>query len=467
MVSGATDDMVNNWGCQFVNTMGYRGSIDIHRMDLEIRSAVPNFSLRMITINGSDANAKAIALATQEELSLCLVAMGSYCAGDGMKIQGLSSSCPDNRHLLAFPKHPTICLKQCQDQTVAFPYFIRHKNFDEKKLTEMEDECLLALHRRIIIGCLQGSPFRALLMEYMLAGNGAYLSDNFLSKLGKLCSKFGITIVMDEIMTGGRVGPTMALTSSLPIEFSKVVQFITLGKVFDCGLVLERASGRPSAMSIIPRGVSTTLDAGIPFFSFIEIQDRLKRNLIPERRCQVLKAFDLKDSNDDEMVWGRGLLIFTSYARGWVTRNLGCRLLPMVEQYKIQKIKADVSKFDRTIVCKRIQQSTIDWLAHMYHIDYIQSTFTAAVADYLVSTKKEDLPNILHYHFVNEWLDEHLDQKEVLEAHKHNIGCKVKKLETGIKKALHTASKSSKHVLTKTKVSKKRTTGYLLNKRFI
>ena len=43
------------------------------------------------------------------------------------------------------------------------------------------------------------------MMELILAGNGASLSNRFLIKLAKLAELHDFNIIVDEIMTGGRV----------------------------------------------------------------------------------------------------------------------------------------------------------------------------------------------------------------------------------------------------------------------
>ena len=47
----------------------------------------------------------------------------------------------------------------------------------------------------------RGNKPSCLFMEIMLAGSGATIRDEFLTKLGKLCKSLKINIVVDEVMT--------------------------------------------------------------------------------------------------------------------------------------------------------------------------------------------------------------------------------------------------------------------------
>ena len=74
-------------------------------------------------------------------------------------------------------------------------------------------------------------------MEIVLATNGAELSAEFLAKLGTLCLKYRIAIIVDEILTGGRCDSYL-LTVKAPKEFINAVTHITMGKWITIGLVL-------------------------------------------------------------------------------------------------------------------------------------------------------------------------------------------------------------------------------------
>ena len=79
---------------------------------------------------------------------------------------------------------------------------------------------------------VNGTPFKALLMETILGGCGAELSHAFLGQLAQVLKKHNICVIVDGILTGGRIGPRFATTFMLPKAFQCQVQFITLGKCF-------------------------------------------------------------------------------------------------------------------------------------------------------------------------------------------------------------------------------------------
>ena len=66
-------------------------------------------------------------------------------------------------------------------------------------------------------------------MEITLASNGSAVSDRALTILWHLAHLHDFSIVVDEIMTGGRT-KAMLSTMDKPKIFQKSVQFITMGK---------------------------------------------------------------------------------------------------------------------------------------------------------------------------------------------------------------------------------------------
>jgi 4-aminobutyrate aminotransferase-like enzyme len=77
---------------------------------------------------------------------------------------------------------------------------------------------------------LEGRPMRALVMELILASNGGELSNRFLKNIGTLARHHEFSIIVDEILTGARVGPKLLRTLTTPTEFQTAVGFVTLGK---------------------------------------------------------------------------------------------------------------------------------------------------------------------------------------------------------------------------------------------
>ena len=124
-------------------------------------------------------------------------------------------------------------------QIVALPYHLPCAKCSDDELRQYEKDCLEALNQKLLLATLWGTPFRAILLELILCGTGGELSNNFLRSFGALCEHYNVPIIVDEVMTGGRVGPNMTLASSTPIEFNNQVKFITMGKYNGCGMLLR------------------------------------------------------------------------------------------------------------------------------------------------------------------------------------------------------------------------------------
>ena len=58
-----------------------------------------------------------------------------------------------------------------------------------QQIYEFEQKCLIALHQKLLIAQFAGKPFRALLMEYLLGGNGGELSEKISPKAELPCLK--------------------------------------------------------------------------------------------------------------------------------------------------------------------------------------------------------------------------------------------------------------------------------------
>ena len=69
---------------------------------------------------------------------------------------------------------------------------------------EFEDVCFTALKERVLGFTMKGTPVGCILVELLLSGNGLQLSERFCKKLRHFCTRMGIAIVADEILTGFR-----------------------------------------------------------------------------------------------------------------------------------------------------------------------------------------------------------------------------------------------------------------------
>ena len=140
-----------------------------------------------------------------------MFAAGSYVAGDGGPLQPFSSSKFDIANSFCSIMHPdeVVSTLACIN-TVGLPYHI----------PEYEDECMVALHVILAHARMAERPYKAMLLELVLAGNGATLSNRALKMLAALAALHGIRFIVDEIMTAGRVSAnTMLCSQTKPPEF--------------------------------------------------------------------------------------------------------------------------------------------------------------------------------------------------------------------------------------------------------
>ena len=258
------DDCVNYWGCKYVTMERTNPVGTFHELDMNVRSTIKGFHLRELYRCGTDANAKAMDEVTNGDRRRCLIGLGSYVGGDGGPMQFLSTS---GFHLsnptLCYPTPPNKSEDCARDQTIPLPYYVDSNLNNKADLTDLENKCLDVIQLRIVGAKFSGTPFLGLLMETMLSGCGGELSHNFYKKLAAILKKNNIKVIMDEIMTGGRIGPGFASSLALPAEFISQIRFITMGKFFDCGLLLEAVTNQPTIHRVPIQGFSTTLDTGI------------------------------------------------------------------------------------------------------------------------------------------------------------------------------------------------------------
>ena len=191
-----------------------------------------------LTTNGSDANLYAVTTQTQGNTSGCLVACGSYVSGDSGPLQSWSTSAfdigsgpsgiisPEDQRITPFTL----------EHTIALPYFIEGTMCDDDRC-KYENECLEYLHILCLYNKVLKKKVTCILMDITLASNGSTVSDRALTILGHLAHLHDFGIVVDEIMTGGRT-KTMLSTMEKPKIFQKSVEFITMGKLLKCGMVL-------------------------------------------------------------------------------------------------------------------------------------------------------------------------------------------------------------------------------------
>jgi hypothetical protein len=173
----------------------------------------------------------------------------------------------------------------------------------------------------------------------------------------------------------------MTITSTLPETFTNSVEFITLGKAFGCGIVLEKAETYRNRAGI---GTTTTIEPDEPCTKFAAMQDRIERGFIDAKRKSVIAALKLSDVDNE--LWGRGLLMFSSKKRNEVVGNLRCRLLPSLENGKKTKLRCGFASttWNRKSLNEHLVHSMHRWL-ETSSSNKQSSPYTLQLAEYLVS----------------------------------------------------------------------------------
>jgi Aminotransferase class-III len=341
------DDLANHWGCCLVNTSHYNtrnvGANTIGERALsEFKAVVSSYFYRKyylarVMTCGSDANLYSIADLTQGDTGRCLVAAGCYLAGDDGPLQSWSTSTFSVKD--DFPEvitHPDKVKNMfTKTHTIGLPYHMEGV-LSTHDLITYENMCFLELHNRCILANINGTPFIAILLELILASNGAILSHRALVLLGELAAKHNFYFIVDEIMTGGRTG-SMLMMENTPIEFSTRVTHVTMGKWLQVGIVLETAIYHDAKQTKMDhtskRGTSTIMNCTEVITIWNTVADNL--NNTKHRREQVLKK--LKLCNED--VWGKGLLIFANIRRQGAATGGKFRYLPMLTNTPIDSVR--------------------------------------------------------------------------------------------------------------------------------
>jgi hypothetical protein len=328
------DDLANQWGRNLVIEEGSSltrraptsNTMYTTKMPHLVRKDVPNFHLAIIVGTGSAANLWSINEATHGfGVSSCLIASGSYLAGDGGYLEQLSTSVFDPGNGLCFVADPNE--SKGRKQTIPLPYHIPGECSSEA-LSTLETECFEELHMRCVLARMSRRPYKAILLELMLAGNGASLNDTALEKLASLAKLHDLAIIVDEIMTAGRSSKTsMLLTASKPTSFQAAVSYVTMGKWTNAGIVL-RNNSVPKNDKTQSRGVTVPVATKVTENIWpVVVTLRAK---LDARRAEVLKKLKVKE----EDCWGVGLLIFAPVARRDSQPGLKSRFLPLANAAK-------------------------------------------------------------------------------------------------------------------------------------
>ena len=124
-------------------------------------------------------NLFAVTALTSGNTECCLIACGSYISSDRGVLQSWSMSSFEIENgpctITASDDKDVSQFTKCH--TVALPYAIPGCYKDDKKAIHDEDVCLKHLHTRCLFQKIIHRPSNTFLMELILAGNGASLTE--------------------------------------------------------------------------------------------------------------------------------------------------------------------------------------------------------------------------------------------------------------------------------------------------
>ena len=310
------DDLSNYWGVDlipknYLKTISNKNVKSPRTLDLCVKACFPGFELNKLTMNGSDANINALLVATCGDYSTFLVGCGSYVSGDGGILQGFSSSCVDIINGMSrIAKTTKYMSHEGKHAVIPLPYHIP-TSITSVDLSDLEDKCSKELLTRLILAKMKNNDVRCILIEPMLACNGAILSDTFYEIIATLATRFNFVVVLDEILTCGRI-TDMLLFYKLPATFQGVIAYVTVGKWIGCGLVLQNINNQyvknifKKSTKMTRRGYSTDIDTTNQTRMITYVSMNLVK--IPVKRMKVLEVLGVLE----EDAWGVGILIFCS-----------------------------------------------------------------------------------------------------------------------------------------------------------
>lgn len=342
-----SDNCQNNWGSVLgvgsTKHLGKSTYADERVLrDMITATFKSSFVLCKVMSSGSDANMYALNSATNGDSNSLLVAAGSYVSGDNGAMQSMSTSDFSLRSGFSGIAYPSTVLNEFTRRlTVALPYCIDGV-LEPKNQCNYENNCMKQLHLRCLLAMVKRRPIRVILLELMLASNGASLSDRFLIMLGNIATSFGIHFIVDEIMTAGRSGKMLMLQHK-PEEFQKRVTHVTMGKWTKKGLVLVsrdfNALTLAKSSHTEPRMLSHPVECRDVIMHWSTVRKNLSTH--QEVREKVLTKIKIRE----EDTWGIGALMFVPLKRSGLNEGLLNRLLPQLDK----NLPVDVIKADRKL----------------------------------------------------------------------------------------------------------------------
>lgn len=364
-----SDNCQNNWGCVLsvcsTKHVGNSSYADERVLRDKITDTFSKkFVLAKVMPCGSDANMHAVMSATNGDTNAMLVAAGSYVSGDNGTMQTLSSSDFSLTEGISGIARPIkITNEFTRKHTIALPYCIEGA-LSKKSQINYENECIKSLHLRCLVAKVKNCPYRVILLELMLASNGASLSDRLLTMLSKVAVSFGIHFIVDEIMTGGRTGKMLMLQHK-PMVFQERVSHVTLGKWTQKGLVLISAEFYADTVKKSSHTENRMLSHHVDCRDVLLHWNAVKKNLSnhEKRRKLVLEKLKMKQAE----TWGQGTLMFVPLKRRGLNSGLLNRLLPQLDlELRLDGIPADrnVVGLSKTEVNALTVKSVKEWIKY-------------------------------------------------------------------------------------------------------
>ena len=308
-MSSVKDDLMNAWGRFLLPEDETSAAASVHSktqrglesLREEVNKACKPF--KFVTATASGSKAVQWILSNQDDLNSVLIGSGCYVSGDDFHVYSKLRTGTINLHQFG-EISTTHADDKAKKHTVPLPYHIpcnECSSTGKSDLDDLEKNCLEEIHLRCLQAILIGCPIKCLFLELMLQCNGAILTDDFLVKLAKLSQKHEFTIIVDEILTGGRC-EKMLLTFSKPTIFQERVSYVCMGKWMGMGLVLCSKD----LYSTVPQvGETTGTNYNEAVVSFKKVRPLLRN--IPTTRQAVLNNIG---SNEDNS-WGVGILIWS------------------------------------------------------------------------------------------------------------------------------------------------------------
>ncbi|KAB2333560.1 4-aminobutyrate--2-oxoglutarate transaminase [Bacillus mesophilum] len=122
-----------------------------------------------------------------------------------------------------------------------YPYYYRNEHGDQKRL----DDMLLAQFHDFFLNEASPEEIAAVIME-PVQGEGGFVIPSlyFVQQVKKICEKYGILFIADEVQTGfGRTGKMFAIE-----HFDVVPDLVTMSKSIAAGLPISAVTGRAEIM---------------------------------------------------------------------------------------------------------------------------------------------------------------------------------------------------------------------------